>query len=174
MSSSDLEILRAQYQAGRDSFERGLYRESVQYLEKASALASRSSRLGGEVQMWLVTAYEAAGQRQEAIALCQQLNHHPDLETRKQSRRILYILEAPKLNTRPEWLTQIPDLTAIEDGKNSANFAAAPPQGKPAAKPAQWAPETVDLSQVNTRDNRFIWIAIAIAVLVLGGLLWAA
>lgn len=174
MSSPDLDHLRAEYQAGRDAFERGLYRESVEHLEKASALAVRTSRLGGEVQMWLVTAYEAAGQRSEAIALCQQLSRHPDLETRKQGRRLLYILEAPKLNTRPEWLTQIPDLTAIEEGKTASSFAAAAPKRKPAPKPAAWTPETVDLSQVNTQDNRFIWVAGAIAALILGGLLWAA
>ena len=49
------------------------------------------------------------GQREAAIALCRQLGAHPDRTTRKQSQRVLYILEAPKLEHHPEWLTQIPD-----------------------------------------------------------------
>ena len=61
MSTESLEIARSRYQAGKLNFENGKYREAVENLEKASALLSRNSRLGGEVEIWLVTAYEAAG-----------------------------------------------------------------------------------------------------------------
>jgi hypothetical protein len=33
-------------------------------------------------------------------------------------------------------------------------------------------PEPVDLTQVNTRDNRFIWVALITIGLTLGGLIW--
>ncbi|MGA9380278.1 MAG: hypothetical protein WBV73_16055, partial [Phormidium sp.] len=33
-------------------------------------------------------------------------------------------------------------------------------------------PEPVDLSQVNTKDNRFIWVALIAIVLILSGLVW--
>ena len=72
MSSENKEKFRIEYQAGKAAFESGDYRTAVQRLEAASALMGRTSRLGGEAQMWLVTAYEAAGQKIEAIALCQQ------------------------------------------------------------------------------------------------------
>ena len=33
-------------------------------------------------------------------------------------------------------------------------------------------PEPIDLSQVNTADNQFIWIALVGVILTLGGLFW--
>lgn len=159
------------YQAGKDAFERGRYRESVQFLARASALAAPNSSLGGEIQIWLVTAYEAAGQSPEAIALCRQLNRHPDLDTRKQSRRLLYILEAPKLNLRPEWLNQIPDLSAVSDSdpkdfRGSATAATKRPDHPPTS------PESADLSSVNAQDNQFLWAALIVLALIIGGLAW--
>ena len=170
MSPENLEIAKAEYQAGKQAFECGEYRQSVQHLEKASSLVARNSRLGGEVQIWLVTAYEAAGQRPEAIALCNQLIRHPDTETRKQVRRLRYILEAPKLETRPEWLIEIPDLAALAESDPQDRRGTGAPTPKKPQKRSQTEP--IDLSQVNTRDNAFIWIALIAIALILGGLLW--
>jgi tetratricopeptide (TPR) repeat protein len=172
-NTDNLELARTQYQMGKQAFERGQYRQSVQALEKALNLANRNSKLGGEIQIWLVTAYEAADQRAEAIALCEQVSKHPDLETRKQGRRLLYILKAPRLKTRPEWLTEIPDLGKLDDSSGSgsvsqyANTPKRPTRPKPKADP-----EPIDLSQVNTRDNRFIWVALTAIGLTLASLLW--
>lgn len=171
-NAANQEVANREYQSGRMAFERGQYRESVQSLEKASALISRNTRLGGEVQMWLVTAYEAAGQRSDALDLCRQLVRHPDLKTRKQARRLLYILEAPQLKTRPEWLTEIPDLTKIEgtgDRLGCQTPAVAKRPSRPRPKPK---PEPEDLSQINTQDNRFIWFALVAIAAILGGLFW--
>ena len=168
--SSDLATVKTQYQAGKLAFERGRYRESVQYLEKAAALVTPNSRLGGEVKIWLVTAYEAAGQRTAAIALCEQLKRHPDAETSKQGRRLLYILQAPQLKRPEEWLTQIPDMGAISDNDSQIRLRGgnSPRQRSPQSPP----PEPVDLSQINTRDNKFIWAALIAIGLTLGGLFW--
>lgn len=171
MSSEQLEIVKNEYQAGRVNFERGQYGQAVRNLEAASALADRNSRLGGEVQMWLVTAYEAAGQSPEAIALCKQLCRHPHQSTRQQAKRLLYILEAPKLETRPEWLVQIPDLAAIDRNETIAFKAAdTAVKGPPKKKPP--VPEPIDLSQVNTKDNSFLWIALLGIALTIAGLLF--
>ena len=121
--------------------------------------------------MWLVMAYEAAGQRNEAIALCRQLGRHPDIETRKQSKRLLYILEAPKLERRPEWLTQIPDLGATDPSQPQSRRGSTTTSSNRSSQ-KQPEPEPLDLSQVNTQDNRFIWIALIAAGLTLGGLAW--
>ncbi|HIK28260.1 MAG: hypothetical protein N3E45_01450 [Oscillatoriaceae bacterium SKW80] len=173
MTSQSLELARTEYKAGRAAFESGSYRQSVQHLVKASALLDRNSRFGGEVQIWLVTAYEAAGQRSEAIALCKILTNHPHLETRKQSRRLLYILEAPKLKTRPEWLLEIPDLSRLEQSESNFRQVSALAKTKPfKSKPPQSQPEPIDLSQVNTKDNRFVWLALIVTILTLGSLLW--
>jgi tetratricopeptide (TPR) repeat protein len=173
VSLENIDIAKTQYQVGKTAFERGDYRQSVQHLEKASALVERHTRLGGEIRIWLVTAYEAAGQRHEAIALCQQLKRHPDWNTRKQGRRILYILEAPQLIRRSEWLTQIPDLSNLDEHE-TPNFQtqASTVKRPPQQKKQRFMPEQVDLSQVNSQENQFIWIALSAAVLTLGGLFW--
>ncbi len=171
MSSENKEKFRIEYQAGKAAFERGDYRIAVQRLEAASALMGRTSRLGGEAQMWLVTAYEAAGQRTEAIALCQQLSRHPDPETSKEGKRLLYILQAPQLARPSEWMTKIPDLGAIAESdpkerRGSVNTVAT---RKPREQPE---PKPVDLTQVNTKDNQFIWVALLALSLTVGGLIW--
>ena len=169
--SSDPDILQVEYQAGKVAFERGDYRQAIEALEKANALVSPGSRLGGEVQTWLVTAYEAGGKQTEAIDLCRKLSVHPDYLIRKQGKRLLYILEAPKLQSRPEWLTEIPDLAKLSDrntsnaGGSSRQSSARSPQPSPILEP-------IDPTQVNTKDNQFVWLALGAAGLILGGLVW--
>lgn len=168
MSKDNLEISQeiAQdcYQTGKISFENGQYREAVANLEKASTLLAANSRLGGEVNIWLVNAYEAIGRTDEAINLCQSLQRHPFPETSKQAKRLLYILKAPKLQRPREWMTEIPDLGALSD--NDAKIPAAVKPKKLTAK-TPTEPEFIDLSQVNTQDNRFIWLALIVIVLTL-------
>lgn len=171
MSSDNKEKFRIEYQEGKAAFERGEYRTSVRHLEAASALMNRTSRLGGEAQLWLVTAYEAAGQKEEAIALCQQLSRHPDPETSKQGKRLLYILQAPQLKRPEEWMTKIPDLGAIAESdpkdRRGSNTAVVSRKRKEPPKP-----EPIDLTQVNTKDNQFIWVALIAIALTVGGLIW--
>lgn len=171
MTSDTQAIAKTEYQAGKAAFERGKYREAVQHLEKASALIARNTRLGGEIQIWLVTAYQAAGQQQEAVALCEQLKHHPYPETNKQARRLLYILQAPQLQRPQEWLTQIPELSALPDNESQTRFGSGNVSKKrPPQTPA--IPDPVDPSKVNTKDNRFIWVALIAIALTLAGLIW--
>ena len=173
MSSDPLALAKTAYQNGQASFERGNYRQSVQYLEQALATLDPGSKLGGEVQIWLVMAYEAADLRTEAIALCQKMSRHPHHEIRHQSKRLLYILEAPKLKTDPAWLTQIPDLSNVSDnGENKWGTSKFTPTvtAKPAENPKFTLIEPVDPSQVKTQDNLFLWLALGIGILVIVGL----
>ncbi|NJR41131.1 MAG: hypothetical protein HC781_22680 [Leptolyngbyaceae cyanobacterium CSU_1_4] len=170
MMTENLELARQQFQIGQNAFERGLYRQSIEALEKAVSLADRSSSLGGEVQIWLVTAYQAADKNMEAIALCESLSTHPDVKIRKQSRRLLAILKAPKLKLREEWMTKIPDLTQLDEanGKNKRASGYLPPAPRPRSRPTP-APAPIDLSQVETKDNGFVWIALgAIGLTIIG------
>ncbi len=159
------------YQAGQIAFERGQYRQAVSCLLAAIAQVQPNTRSGGEVQIWLVTAYEAAGQIPEAKALCQKLANHPDLDTRQASKRLLYIMTAPELIRRDEWLSEIPDLSHLEgaDAKAAVNRMPAPlSPPKPRSIDEKYAP--VDLSQVNTTDNNFIAIASIFTIAALCGL----
>jgi hypothetical protein len=166
----DPEMISA-YAQGREAFEHGYYREAVERLLKAISLVHRQSQLGGEMQIWLITAYEAVGRQEEAISLCRQLQHHPHLETRKQSKRLLYILEAPKLQKKAEWLTQIPDLSHVNEPDLSERLGV----GKytPAApKSRSLDPDPIDLNQVDTKDNNFVWVALGLLLLLLGAWVW--
>ncbi|KAB8330546.1 outer membrane protein assembly factor BamD [Scytonema tolypothrichoides VB-61278] len=170
VSSESLEIAKAAYQSGKVALEKGHYREAVEKLEKARTLVAPNSRLGGEVQMSLVTAYQAAGRTEEAIALCEQLKRHPHSETSKQAKEVHYILKAPILERPREWMTEIPDLGAIAD--NETKLPLAVKNTKSSKKQMPPEREFVDLTQVNTRDNRFIWMALIVIGLTLGGLFW--
>jgi tetratricopeptide (TPR) repeat protein len=163
------------YQSGQIAFERGAYRQAVSSFLAAMAQVQPNTKLGGEVQIWLATAYEAAGQIQEAKALCQKLASHPNLDTRQASKRMLYIMQAPELVRKDEWLTKIPDLTHLEDsdGKTGGNNRPTPPPApKPKSLEERYAP--VDLSQVNTKDNNFIAIALVVTAIAILGLWLAA
>ena len=167
MDSDKQEQFTLQYQAGKEALERGQYRRSVEFLEVASQLVVPSSRLGGEVQMWLVTAYQAAGRTKDAIALCRKLTKHPHLDIRKQGKDVLYILEAPQLKRPQEWMTQIPDLTKASESNFSYRQGTGTVKKSPPA-----ANQPLDLIEVETEDNRFILVALLAVLLILGGVIW--
>lgn len=158
-----------QLSIGQAAFERGRYKKAIAHFQTALALSNPISMRGGEVQLWLVNAYVAAGEQQAGLALCRKLVRHPDLDTQRQSKRLLYILEAPELELKPEWTTKIPDLSNLEEGgsKKYSQKAKKPRRRKP--KPE---PEPLDLSQVNTEDNQFVWIALIAILLTVSGLFW--
>ena len=164
MDSDRQEQFQREYQAGQEALEHGQYRRSVQHLEAAKQLVAASSRLGGEVQMWLVNAYQAAGRLPEARSLCQKLTKHPHPDTRKQSKQILYIIDAPRLQRSPDWLTKIPTVENWSDG--DSRYQQGSGGGRQGKNPLP-EPETIDLSQVNTKDNGFIWLALLLILLVL-------
>ncbi|MEM6424933.1 MAG: hypothetical protein AAF728_07220 [Cyanobacteria bacterium P01_D01_bin.128] len=172
-AAENLEVAKIAFANGLDAFERGSYRQSIQLFEAALEQCARLSAFGGEVQTWLVNAYAAGDRLQDAIALCEKLSHHPDFEARQRGKQLLYILTAPKLKSRPEWLSQIPDLAALErDDKTTV--VSARPRSKP-RRPKKSEPEDllpIDWSQINTRDNAFLWLALGAAAAVLGGLWW--
>ncbi len=172
MTETPRDRAQTQYAYGQAAFERGSYREAVNYFEAAAKLASITTPLGGEIQTWLVNAYSAVGRQDDAIALCQVLSRHPDLETRKQAKNLLYILQAPQLQRPTNWMTEIPDLEAIAtDGAQSLGRSVYSARAKP-TPPVKAEPVPLDPSQINTKDNGFLWVALAGVVLVLGGLIW--
>ena len=165
------------YQSGQIAFERGEYRQAVSCLLAALAQIQPNTKIGGEVQVWLATAYEATGQIAEAKALCVQLSNHPSLDTRQASKRMLYIMQAPELTRRDEWLIKIPDLSQIEDAEGNApvnNMPILPSKPKVKVKSLDEIYTPVDLSQVNTQDNGFISIALILTIITLAGLWFAA
>lgn len=157
------------FNLGQSAFERGRYRRAIAHFQTARTLTNPIGARGGEIQLWLVNAYIATGEQAEGLVLCRKLVVHPDLETSRQSKRLLYILEAPELELKPEWVTQIPDLADLDDDQ-TRRYAQTPKRPRrPKPKPE---PEPLDLSQVNTADNQFVWITLIGILLTLGGLVW--
>ncbi|MFM2311161.1 MAG: hypothetical protein RLZZ04_437 [Cyanobacteriota bacterium] len=168
MTLDNLEKFQQKYQAGQEALEMGQYRLSIENLEAAKDLVSGNSRRGGEAQIWLVTAYQAGNMINEAIALAQELITHPDTQTREQAQRILYIMKAPKLERPKEWMSEIPDLTQADQG--ASRYVGA----KKKSTPESTSIELKDLEPAPTdpQDNQFIWFALGLIVLILGGLAW--
>ncbi|MBE9029472.1 tetratricopeptide repeat protein [filamentous cyanobacterium LEGE 11480] len=163
---------------GQAAFESGQYRAATKFLEQALGATEPGTALNGEVTIWLITAYEAAGNREAARNLCKLASKHPHWDTRKEGKRLLYILEAPILRRREEWQTKIPDLEELEAAKDSKNWGS-PSSYKPAAprKPlvqdeGYQIPEPTDPTQVETEDKAFVWVALGSIGLVLAGLAW--
>lgn len=164
----------AAYDRGQAAFEGGEYRQAVVALEEAMQWAHPNSRLGGEIGLWLVNAYSAANEPQRAQTLCEVLTRHPDWDTRKQGKRLLYILKAPRLKLKAEWQTQIPDLTTLEaGGDRPSTLGSYNTRPRRPSRPAP-EPEPEDLSQINTQDNGFLWAALGAIALLLAGLAWWA
>ena len=154
------------YQLGIQSLENGQYNLSVKYLEQASEQVAMKTLTGGEVRIWLVSAYQAAQKTNEAIALGRELLTHPHPDIRHNSKKLLYVLEAPRLKRPPEWMNEIPDLTSLPESTPEFN------QNRGSVKPKAKIEEPVDLSTVNTKDNQFIAISFLILVISLSALIW--
>ena len=163
---------QTEYAQGQDAFEHGNYRQAVTHFEAGVKLARATTPLGGEIQVWLVNAYNAIGRDREAEALCETLTRHPDLEVRKQAKNLLYILQAPQLLRPGNWMSQIPDLGALEESNPSGGGLSMVQLRSASRRSPKPEPEPLDPSQINTRDNGFLWLALGFVGLVLGGLLW--
>lgn len=167
MTTENLEKFQQKYHIGKTALEKGNYRLSITNLEAAQELVAPNSRQGGETGIWLVTAYQAADQIEQAIALCEKLITHPNSQTREQAQHILYIIKAPKLKRPKEWMSEIPDLSNTDTGQ--ARYVTAK---KPTPAKVDDLPETLESPPTETPDNQFIWFALLLIALILGSLFW--
>lgn len=112
------------------------------------------------------------GQQDEAIALCQKLTRHPQYQTRKQAKRLLEILQAPPLSNNMKGLIEFPDTSQLEE--NSSQKLVGKSSTSSSSKSVPPPPTPIDLSEVNTQDNQFLWAALILIGIVIGGLLFLA
>ena len=173
-----LEASRAQecLTRGKAAFEAGLYREAIELLRQGEGVQgeARSMATDGELKTWLVMAYEASGDRSAALNLCRIVSRHPHGQTRDQGKRLLYILEAPKLKMKSEWLVEIPDLSHLENSDDRAwtpppiNLSP-PPKLRPTQPKGYVIPEPTDPTTVNMGDERSVfWLLGAVGAVLVG------
>ena len=154
------------FEKGKDAFLQGEYRISRDCFQEAIANVPKASREGGEMRLWLVNAYQANNQMEDAIELCRELTTHSFPQTAGRARRQLYILEAPKLERPKEWLTEIPSMDSLDPAKSLYV------EGKRTNVKKELSPEDFeDLSQIETEDNSFVWVALGLGVF--GMTVWA-
>lgn len=175
MSSQQFDSVLEEYEAGKVAFERGRYRQSLQHFEAACEQVESNSNLGGEVQIWLASVYQALGQQELAIALCQKLTHHAYYQTRQQSRQLLEVLQAPPLSSNIKGLVEFPDMSQLEGNSSQklmGNSSKSPSNQRSSRQLEEYQP--IDLTQVNTQDNQFLWIALIGIIVMVGGWLFLA
>ncbi|NJN32846.1 MAG: hypothetical protein HC824_22385 [Synechococcales cyanobacterium RM1_1_8] len=129
---------------GQAAIEAGAYRASIDLLLQASALAQPLTALHGEIQVWLVTAYQAQGDSGRAIEVCTNLKKHPDAGVRDQAKQLLYILEAPRLATKTDWIVEMPDLAAVEGTETANQWSRGGGRQAKEPEPEPWIPEPPD------------------------------
>eukprot|EP00871_Galdieria_phlegrea_P004021 jgi/Galph1/461/GphlegSOOS_G5233.1 len=95
---------------GVAAFDVGRYDAAVSLFQKASVYGKHSSRAGGQYQLWVAQALDAAGKREDAKTALQKLKHHKDIDVRKASQQLLTILTAPKLKLNSSSFLEIPVL----------------------------------------------------------------
>lgn len=159
---------REWFALGQKALERGFPLEAIVAFQTALDQGYPQSYLGGEIQIWLATAYEAAGQHQAALDRCRQLRSHPHPNIRKQSADILYIWEAPALKTPPDWIVRIPDLSQVEDNP-APTVGTGLNRKKPRTRKEPPEP-SIDPSTINHKDNHFIWVGLGLVIM--GLLIW--
>lgn len=176
-SNQPINLAQQDLLRGQKAFEAGQYRVAIKCLEQALGAAAGGTAIHGEITIWLVTAYEAAGDRQQAKVLCKIAAKHAHWETRKEGKRLLYILDAPVLRRREDWQTKIPNLEALDEKADSRNWGTpvsrtAPPR-QPISPPTGYQiPEPTDPNQVEIEDGAFIWVVFGLIGVVLVGLAW--
>ncbi|NJK39583.1 MAG: tetratricopeptide repeat protein [Oscillatoriales cyanobacterium RM2_1_1] len=159
-----------EYDIGRAAFEAGRYRQAVIHLEAAQAQVQRDSPLGGEIQLWLATAYQALGREPEAVALCRQLTKHSQITTRKQARRLLEVLESPVLSNNANQI-QLPDWSQIERNPYLDYRVNPAPRTQPKSTRLLDQSDSPEIGQDVQLENGFLWVALGGLVLILGSLL---
>jgi|GEM_PF-1485082 len=153
-------------------FERGQYRQALEQAKQAQSRYPQS----GKLRLWQALAQEALGETQEAILLAQTLLRNPDPEVAQQARYVLGIWQAPRLRRRAEWLSEIPDLSRLEEADppeyrllhgHSQRKGPSPGSGAPSGDPLSRREADPPLD-----TQPLIWVLIGILLTLLAVMAW--
>jgi tetratricopeptide (TPR) repeat protein len=160
------------YQAGVRSFEHGDYKQAIAHFQQALNGVNAGTKIGGEIQVWLANAYDAAGNPTEAIALCRSLKKHSDRDVRKSASYVLGILSAPKLNTLKDANSKIPSLKGLDDQTLSRSIGSSGAKSDRAKSENQSSTRSsIDVQKSQREQNLFL--GMAISIILAGLVIWA-
>lgn len=161
----------AMFRAGKEYYERGMYKDSLRAFEKALEAEGPLSPLGGEIQLWLALALQACGREEDCIAVYKNVeSSHPLPSMRKQAASLRYIMEAPKLELRPDEKVSIPVFDDIDRNQTKSNRPLRPRIKKIEKRKKTWDEEFWDsYSPPKYLRNRYVVVA---SILVSLGLAW--
>lgn len=153
-------------------FERGQYRQALEEVKQAQSRYPQS----GKLRLWQALAQEALGETQEAILLVQTLLRNPDPEVAQQARYVLGIWQAPRLRRSAEWLSEIPDLSRLEETDPPEYRLAYGRSQRKGPSPRSGAPSGDTLSRREVDPpldtQPLIWVLIGILSTLLAVMAW--
>ncbi|MFS8882588.1 tetratricopeptide repeat protein [Synechococcus sp. R55.3] len=153
-------------------FERGQYRQALEQVRQAQSRYPQS----GKLRLWQALAQEALGETQEAILLVQTLLRNPDPEVAQQARYVLGIWQAPRLRRSAEWLSEIPDLSRLEETDPPEYRLAYGRSQRKGPSPRSGAPSGDPLSRREVDPpldtQPLIWVLIGILSTLLAVMAW--
>ncbi|KAL3143345.1 hypothetical protein ABBQ38_002180 [Trebouxia sp. C0009 RCD-2024] len=152
-----------QFSLGKLAYGRGLYPESARLFELALDKEGPFSKLGGEIQLWQALAYQACGREQECIQVYKTVEQtHPNNAVKKQAAELRYIMEAPKLQLRPEERISLPLLENLDRYK-SDKFSPRPrppPMKQKSNYKKTWEDEFLEnYKPPSVLTNKYVWVA---------------
>ncbi len=150
------------------SFERGQYRQALEQIKQAQ---SRYPQVG-QLRLWQALAQEALGETQEAIRLAQTLLCNPDPEVAQQARYVLGIWQAPRLRRPAEWLSEIPDLSRLEEAEPPKYRLAYGRSQRKGSSPRSGDPLSRSQAAPSLNTQRLIWMLIGILLTLLAVMAW--
>ncbi len=154
------------YLLGKEALDKGFYRQSLDYFTQAQEFIPENTHQGGDLQIWLITAYQALGKDQEAIALCQKLTTHPNFTIKKQAKDLLFILQAPRLQRPKEWMSEIPDLSKVAEEKNKFSAVTMPKKTNSKSSINSLNEHKINLENTS-KENNFLGFALIILLLII-------
>lgn len=174
---SDIDAAREHFIAAIAMFNRGLYSRAVDLFEVAVEKARPSSPLGGQYQLWLAQALDAAGERKAATLLLEMLQNHEDPDCRRVAAELHFIMTAPRLELEPGAFVSIPQLD--ERMHNSSARIVAAGLGQRLSQRRKKVPEKYSLEWYMEKKKPHErpsndWLLLSVAVVGIGAFLFSA
>ncbi|KAA6424063.1 MAG: ATP-dependent protease Clp ATPase subunit [Trebouxia sp. A1-2] len=152
-----------QFSLGKLAYGKGLYSESARLFEVALDKEGPFSKLGGEIQLWQALAYQACGREQDCIEVYKTVEQtHPVTAIKKQAAELRFIMEAPKLQLRPEERISLPLLDNLDRYKSDKSGVRPrlPPMKQKSNYKKTWEDEFLENYKAPALlSNKYVWVA---------------